>query len=146
MNPERELWNGAEENGNCDIEMWRGIKEDLNCSKTIDFEIICTKKNKMSKTTKPLRGNQDESNRVVKNWGESEGIRKANRFRQGLISNIWILWFDKCPYQPISLHWKLRRNFRKFGSRTKRTNLAGWRNGVSSDIDRERRFRIKYKY
>jgi len=41
----------------------------LNCLQTIGFEIICTKTDKMSQTTKPLRRYIDENEIVVKNWG-----------------------------------------------------------------------------
>ena len=46
-----------------------GEKENLNYLQTIGFEVICTKPNKMSQKTKPLRRYQDENKIVVKNCG-----------------------------------------------------------------------------
>jgi len=49
-----------------------GENEDLNCLQIIGFEIICTKTDKMSQTTKPLRRYKDENKIVVNNWGVNQ--------------------------------------------------------------------------
>ena len=101
----------------------------------------------MSQTSKSLRGNSDESNRVAKGWG----VNQKEFEKQTFFSNGWYRIFEFL--QSMNAHinllftLKLGRNFREFESRTKTANLAGWRKlGCRPILIEKSRCRIKYKY